>query len=688
MNPPPVPAFGPTLDAWDVIDQSIDELAQLAREPIAAPTFYTEFLRRTIEALAARRGTVWEHESAWAVTKTALSEFEQATLPVTAEILQSRADLVAWAATRNEPSCLLPDSAAGNDDSLVNPTDAVLLLCPWMIDGVTRGVLEIELRAATSPEARQGALRLLTTFTQIAADYERNRQRGVWKDQADASQELEAVLASIYADTDLRATAYTIANEGRRWTGCDRVAILRFDGKRSQTLAISGVDTIDRRADGVQSLERLATHVAMSRTDLQPDNSSTSQLPQIERALAEHIEIAEAREVVVLLLRESGDSSAKDGSPHGTESLDQDARVVGALVCERFTGSSPSEVAWVRMSILQRHAGPAIAHAAEFERIPLSRFWRRLSRKHTERRRRWAKIGIGFALTTIAFAIPFFIPSPFTVEARGTLEPRDRRELFAPASGIVREVLVEHGQKVAQGDLLVALRKPELEVELARLLGEMQTAERRLSALRANRTTALPADAAARRHQQELLAEEEQLQVRLSSLRQEQALLVAQEKELQVLAPTDGNITTWDVRRLLNGKPVDRGQPLLSIAELSGPWVLELRIPDRHFAEVSQARKALGERLEVEFIASADPETRFTGHLTRIADTARTDTRHGTTVAATVEIGDGRTRDDLIREELRRPGASVIAKIHCGRKSLGTIWTADFIHYLRTRWLF
>lgn len=686
MNPPSVPA--PTFDAWDVIDQWIDELTRLAREPLPPATFHAELLRRVVEALAARRATVWEATGVvWAPLRSFHGAESIPAIGGEAAVVE-RARIMASAASRGEPVAIGPGTSIGDDDRVVNPTPGTLLVCTWSIDGAAAGALEVDERTAASPDARQGALRLLATFAAIAADYGRNQQRLTWKAQAAAGDELETVLAAIHNDTDLKAASYALANEGRRWVGCDRLSVLTYDGSRCRTTAVSGVDTIDRRAEAVRLLERLATEAAGHGCDVEARARAESLLPQVERALAEYIEHAESRELAILLLRESrGGSTAEDADASKEAALDDDRRVVGALVFEQFTGEALGDVARERMLILQRHGSAAITHAAELERIPLGRLWRRLGKsRHAGRRR--LRLAAWLGAIAVACAVPFFIPAPLTIEARGTLEPRERRDLFAPTSAIVSEVLVDHGDTVKQHAPLVKLRKPELEVESARLLGELQTTERKLAALRANRTTAVAADPAERRRRQELDAEEKQLEVRLAALQKEHELVVGLERELVVVAPSDGSVTTWDTMRRLTGKPVERGHPLVSLAELEKPWILELRVPDRRLAEVVQAQAAFGEELEVEFIVAADPQSKFTGRLVRLADTARTDARYGTTISATIQLGDGRVRDDLIRDELRRPGASVIAKIHCGRSSYGANWTADLLHYLRTRWLF
>ncbi len=60
---------------------------------------------------------------------------------------------------------------------------------------------------------------------------------------------------------DMRDTAYTIANEGRRLIECDRVSVATLRGGKAKVVAISGQDTIENRSNIVTALNALATRV-------------------------------------------------------------------------------------------------------------------------------------------------------------------------------------------------------------------------------------------------------------------------------------------------------------------------------------------------------------------------------------------------------------------------------------------
>ena len=61
--------------------------------------------------------------------------------------------------------------------------------------------------------------------------------------------------------------------------------------------------------------------------------------------------------------------------------------------------------------------------------------------------------------------------------------------------------------------------------------------------------------------------------------------------ELEVHSPLAGVVITWDAERQLAGRPVKRGDSLLTVADLSGPWELLLDVPDGRAGPILAARQ-------------------------------------------------------------------------------------------------
>jgi multidrug efflux pump subunit AcrA (membrane-fusion protein) len=296
------------------------------------------------------------------------------------------------------------------------------------------------------------------------------------------------------------------------------------------------------------------------------------------------------------------------------------------------------------------------------------------------------------AAAAIALAV---IPADFDIAARGELQPKLRREVFARSDGIVDRIDVQQGQRVASGDLLAILRKPQLDFEFSRLAGEIQTAQARLSAIQASRLATgrdSPANTPDKINQ--LSADEEEVKSLLASLVQQQKILRAQRLDLELRSPLDGTVLTWNAKDLLAARPVARGQALLTVADLKGPWVLELQVPDNRIGHVLQAQQdetherdkaKNGNRIElpVSFLLATEPGVNFAGKVTRVALSTESDKTTGATVLVTVSFD----RAEIPPEQLR-PGATVVAKIHCGRRSLGYVWLHELWETIQSRVLF
>ena len=662
-----------TADTWDSLDHLVDELVTWSRSSVPPETFYREMLQRVVEALAARGASVWEAELAGALLRSHVTADAHGNSANDTERFRKFTPAINWSLTHCEALALAPDGESVDSSLPPNHSDSLLVVQPFLVDDAPLGVIVVEQRPNVEPDARRGALRFLATVAELTADFHRNRQRTLFQRRAAEVAELEPLLAALYGEVDVRAVAYAATQEGRRWCEVDRVALLSLEHKSARVLAVSGVESVDRRAESVRKLEQLATLVAVQGRPLRyPDHATSSVAPQVAQALAEYVEAAEPRYLEIVLLRRSSEDNAL---PLGLLVVEH----FGAAATESMDESSHAE----RLETLRRHTSVALANALEIEHIPLQRFWRSIAQSGRVKSRRLSNAALACAAVTLIFGATFLIPVRLMVEASGTLQPRERREIYAPLDGIVEEILVRHGDLVTAEMPLLRLRKPELELEQARVLGELQTAERRLAALRANRTSGTAADAAERRRRQELAAEEEQLKHAVAGSQEQLKLLHKQQGELIVRSPISGRVTTWDPERLLAGRPVARGDALLHIADESGPWTLELAVLQHGYDDVARALQDGSEPPVVEFVVATRPEQSHVGKLVRLANAAETSTEAGTRLAGVAEFD----RAD-VADEIRRPGTSLSAKIDCGPSSLGSVSMRDLIYYLRTRWWF
>ena len=351
---------------------------------------------------------------------------------------------------------------------------------------------------------------------------------------------------------------------------------------------------------------------------------------------------------------------------------------IAILVVEKFFGTFAKRER-TTVAEASAHIQTALRNCREVERIPFASILRHA--RGLADFRPWIKAALAAGVAGVIIAAALLVKADFTVVAEGNLQPTQLREIFARADGTLGNLCVEHGQHVRAGDLLAVLRRPQLDLEFKQVFGELQTAQQKLVSLEAERLQASRDNDEQRRRYGQATAQEEELRETIHSLQSQYEALKSKQSECEVRSPIDGEVLTWNVHQLLDDRPVTRGQILLTVGNLSGPWKVDLRIPDRQAGHVLAAQEAQPDApLQVSFMLAMNPRENFAGTLTRIGMRSETSPSENPYVEATVDF-------DRSAAGQCTAGASVRASIQCGRRSLGYVWLHDLYDTIRT-WLF
>jgi multidrug efflux pump subunit AcrA (membrane-fusion protein) len=265
------------------------------------------------------------------------------------------------------------------------------------------------------------------------------------------------------------------------------------------------------------------------------------------------------------------------------------------------------------------------------------------------------------------------VQTDFEIEATATLMPREVRDVFATATGTVREIKIAHGDQVGQGAVLAELDDPQLDLETERVRGELETVRKRLEAIAVMRTD--------RRSNNELTAdrlplsaEAKQLELRQESLRAQEMILSKQREALTLRSPLTGTVLTLDVQNMLRGRPVERGQVLFTIANTNSGWQLETRVPQDLAGHVVAAADSSDEPLTAWFRLAGNRDHTYTGHVTEIAKAAVLDPQQLGEALPEVCV-----RVDVEEESLptAKPEMQARVRVNCGRRSIGYVWLHD-----------
>lgn len=664
----------------------VGEISQLAKSEIAPEEFYGEFLPRVVSALAAVGGAVWVMEDQGRLALGYQINLQQTRLGESEDDQMRHGRLLHKVLTSGEGALVPPHSGAAGDEQGGNPTEFLLVLAPLKAAEETVGVVEVFQRANTRPATQKGYLRFLTEMCDRAGEFFKTHQLRHFTDRQVLWTQLEDFAREVHASLDPRDTAYTIANDGRRLIECDRVSVAIRKGRRCHVESVSGQDLFDKRSNTVRLLGRLATVVVASEEPVWYTGDTSNLPPQVEDAMQEYVDESHSKTVAVLPL--------KRPHPVNEEEEDPDKRAkpeppIGALIVEQIEDVRVPPKMVQRVEVVCEHSSIALANSLEHNNLFLMPLWRTLGKAQWVVKGRTLPKTVAVVIAVLALIVAMaVVPWGFKMQADGTLEPVDQREVFAEIDGVIEEVFVKHADTVEKGQLLVRLENTDLEILIKRNLGEIGAARERIDSIRAGLHEA--SRQRDERQETRLRGEWQEAEARHRSLLDQQALYAEQKKQLEVRAPTSGEVVTWDVDELLMRRPVRRGDALMRLANPEGEWELEILMPDKRMGHVIRAQKEAeadpDEDLEAEFILEADPgQVTHTGRVKQIGEGAEVRGDEGNIVPIKVEI------TDEVRQQLPqplRPGATVRAKVKCGRRPIGYVLFHDLIAFIQSKILF
>jgi multidrug efflux pump subunit AcrA (membrane-fusion protein) len=356
--------------------------------------------------------------------------------------------------------------------------------------------------------------------------------------------------------------------------------------------------------------------------------------------------------------------------------------IIGALIIEQIETDLPRELLAPRVDLVYEHTARALSNAVAHHSLFLLPVWRTLGKASVVVKARNLPKTIAALIALIVIVVVMFVvPVDFKLVSEGTIEPVIKRDVFVNVSGTVQEVLVQDKDEVQKGDVLVDTYNWELEDGLQKLRGQLLTTQQQVSTIR-QKETAIRSEV----DRVKLLSDVLALDQEVLSLRRQIGLKEKQIQDLKIRAPISGVVMlSWDVERSLMRRKLEPGQAIMSVADTTGDWELELLMPERRVGFVnSERKKALekGEDLDVDYIMATDPRRRLHGKVKYVDQVTRVHDEAGHSVLIRANIDEKDIGNNL------RPGAKIRARVACGRKSLGYYLFHEAIAWVQTRLLF
>ena len=260
----------------------------------------------------------------------------------------------------------------------------------------------------------------------------------------------EEFIGIIHQSLDTQEVAYAIANEGRRLLECDRVSVAIGHDRQYQVEAVSGLDTIERRATQVKQLSQLASLVIQTNEPLWYSGTSDHLPPQLREPLHEYVDRSHTKMLAILPLFHEP-LQLSDPASSGKKPIP-----VGALIIEQLSDSRINPELKKNIETIALHCQSALANATQHHQIFLLPVWKMIGQFVSLFRsgRRTKALAISGMVAVLLIFLTCF-PWTFGLGANDSLIPAEQHEVFAKINGTMETIFVSD-----DGDTLVQLGQP------------------------------------------------------------------------------------------------------------------------------------------------------------------------------------------------------------------------------------
>ncbi|HEX3152609.1 MAG TPA: hypothetical protein VHR66_31340 [Gemmataceae bacterium] len=599
------------------VEHAIEQLAALSGSTLAPGEFYDELLRKGLDGIDAPAGAIWIKSPQGFLQQQCQQNFAQVGLDDRPDGRQAHNQLLRFAFEKNKPGILGPKQRAEGDRSAGNPTDYALALAPILNeDNQTLGIVEIFHKPTWNPQD------LITYTIQVAgyaSNYLRNNSNRKVAGQEQAWTQLEVFSRQVHGSLNPTEVAYTVANEGRRLIGCDRVTVGIRHGRKTTIEAVSGADVVEKASTHIRRMRDLFDAVIQWGEKLVFRGTRDETLPpKVLEALDAYLAEQTPKLLVLTPIRDEREKP-KEGSKEALKP------VRSAVLMEVFDPPEITGPIEQKLDVISAHSATALYNSAEMKRVPLKPLWWPLMKVQQGlggKARFWTFFTIAaLVLLTVAFTV---VPYPLKLDASGKLAPLERYQVFAPQDGQVLDFLVYPNQELAPGTPLAILHRNEWAEKITSSQKELEGLNAQIEFL--SRGSEGLAPEARQQRAQDLITTKSKRQGVIGQLalyEKNYNCDLSHPGNFLVTAPVTRPLAgigapTWtvltqDFRENIKNRTVTPKDPLLRVGHVGGGWEIVLKIPQKHMGKLLQAFKEAAEEdsegqfLWVDVLVSSQP---------------------------------------------------------------------------------
>ena len=625
-------------DFGTIVKDEFHSISLLSKQEIPAHDFYQQVLQGTVKMGSAHAGFIWMTSDSGtelvatvperAVQPNPISEFDSEHLKSLGAF--SGGDGIRFSTVQPTDERLkytnVPIKNAPVEDGFTSVNYLLLQ------DHKTKVILELVISASQASESDR-ILEVLSAIKEMCEDFHRNKELRQLRSFSSVNRELLQFSKRILSVREFAGLVTEISNSAVRIFDIDRAAVLSRSHGTLRLESVSGTSSANQFADATNSIvTRAADAIASGLPSIVSGDQAQSSFSLFPVLSKEESALADPE---LFLFIENLDGEEFSHSHFGAIKE----------FCDLSAQASQNLVPKGPVKVLQKVA----------------------------RNRKWQIVGA--LIVGVCLAL-FLVPARLNVPATGQVYPQVERNVFAPADGEIVKIEVSHNQTVEKGDVLLRIHSPDLQEKMSGLQAEHKATLEKIHALEASQASEADFQ---NPHNDDRLAVSpnmKELMIMKASQLKRMAMLQEQLDKLEVRSPIKGRIVTWQLNKLLDDRPVSRGQLLMSVADTDGDWYGELEVRDYRIGNVIRASDDASSTLEVEFTFVSNPTVELDGELVSV-DQNTSENVEGLPIVRVISHLDSSNRTEF------RPGAKIIANIHCGTKSLGYVWFHELIDSVR-----
>ena len=674
----PVPTDENLKKVRERVMQLAREIEQMSGQDLAPPLFFQEFLVRVVTAIGARAGAVWLVDESNRLGLMAQVNLEQTGLRERPGAMAMNEKLIVDVLQTGEARTL----THGGEAQL--PTEHVLVLSALHKEKKCVGVVELFQRPDVPIKAQSGYMQFLEQMCGYGSRFIEGKRRNLG-DQADLKNQFwtdfEQFSLRIQRSLVEQEVADAAASDARSLLGADRVSVVTRKGRSVRVRAVSGQSSVNPRANLIAAMNKLASRVIDMGETLTYTGKVDGLAPQVEEPLAAFVQESGSRMVMMVPTFETEDMVRKQGEEADRDRKKKRIKATGCIVIEQIAESEPLPQLEQRAELIADHVGAALWNARQHGRIFGLSIWKLMGTalEWFKGRKLMITTAVLVAIAVVAAALSL-IKLDYPVTAEGKLMPIEQHAVFATWDGVITHdgLKVNGDEEVKKGQVLVVLENDELEGQIEEAKASVRKYEQLVIGKRAEIVQSeLNIPKMSDEEKPQSLANIERMRVEqrgiegdLEIARQQVLNLENRKKEkLTIYAQADGRIPNFQLRQLLEDRPVRQGDHLFDIMNDNGAWQMELLLQEKRMGHILRAqREATATNKSIElpgrFTMATQPDAKFECHLTKVATRSTTDTELGTVFELNAVANEGQTLPE------KRIGAEVTVKIYCGQSTL------------------